>query len=467
MLKDDVFFATAEELAPEIRAGRLSPVELTRGFLDRITRLNSRYNSFEKPTPELALEQAARALSEIKSKKYRGSLHGIPYAAKDLFDTKGIATAWGTRFLRDRVPAENATAVQRMEDAGAILLGKTAMVEFAGCLGYRFANASASGPGRNPWDSNRWTGGSSSGSGAAVAAGLSTFALGTETWGSILCPSAFCGLTGIRPTYGLVSRAGGMVGAYTFDKVGPLARSVGDCRNVLTALAGADPRDPSCTSERTRMERGSGRPLRSLRAALVPLDWSKVGEPEVKAAFEAAVAELRAMGLKLETAELPSVPASEVSGLLIGAEALASFESFLNDGRVRQLTDDMAQHQRDIAEPVTGADVMKAMRIREAAQSAMREFLSRYDVIVTPNFMSVAPPVDMDLNDALPYGDPVGGFAAACGLPGLALPAGFGKDHMPAGFQIVGSPFEEATLFDIGEAYQVRTPHHREHPALA
>lgn len=467
MLKDNVFFATAEELAPEIRAGRLSPVELTRGFLDRITRMNGRYNSFEKPTPELALEQAARATSELKAKKYRGPLHGIPYAAKDLFDTKGIATAWGTKFLRDRVPDQNATAVQRMEDAGAILLGKTAMVEFAGCLGYRFANASASGPGRNPWDSNRWTGGSSSGSGAAVAAGLSTFALGTETWGSILCPAAFCGLTGIRPTYGLVSRAGGMVGAYTFDKVGPLARSVGDCRSVLTALAGADPRDPSCTTERTRMERGSGRPLRSLRAALVPLDWSKVGEPEVKAAFEAAVAELRAMGLKLEVAELPSVPASEVSGLLIGAEALASFESFLNDGRVKLLTDDMAQHQRDIAEPVTGADVMKAMRIREAAQSAMREFLSRYDVIVTPNFMSVAPPVDADLNDALPYGDPIGGFAAACGLPGLALPAGFGKEHMPAGFQIVGSPFDEATLFDIGEAYQVRTPHHREHPALS
>ena len=467
MLKDDVWFATAEELAPEIRAGRLSPVELTRGFLERIKRMNSRYNSFEKPTPELALEQAQRAASEIRANRVRGPLHGIPYAAKDLFDTKGIATAWGTTFLRDRVPAENATVVQRLEDAGAVLLGKTAMVEFAGCLGYRYANASASGPGRNPWDSDRWTGGSSSGSGAAVAAGLCTFALGTETWGSILCPSAFCGLTGIRPTYGLVSRAGGMVGAYTFDKVGPLARSVGDCRTVLAAIAGADPRDPSCAGERARLERGAGRPLRSLRAALVPLDWSKAGEPEVKAVFDDAVAELRRMGLAIENAELPAVPASEVSGLLIGVEALAAFEPFLNDGRVKQLTDDMAPHQRELAEPVTGADTMKAMRIREAVQRAMREFLQRYDVIVTPNFMSVAPPVDMDLNEALPYGDPVGGFAAACGLPGLALPAGFGRSRLPAGFQIVGSPFDEATLFDLGEAYQARTRHHREHPALA
>src|SRR5262249_27583012 len=161
-------------------------------------------------------------------------------------------------------------------------------------------------------------------------------------------------------------------------------------------------------------ERGQGRSVRSLHAALVPLDWSKVGEPEVKAAFEAAVAELRGAGLALETAELPAVPASEVAGLLISVEALAAFEPFLNDGRVKQLVDDMAPHQREIAEPITGADAMKAMRIRESIQHTMRDFLARYDVIVTPNFMSVAPPVDQDLNEALPYGDPVGGLAAAC-----------------------------------------------------
>ena len=466
MLKNDVWFATAEELAPDLRAGRLSPIDLTRGFLDRIERLNERFNSFETPTPQLALEQAQRAARELRANHCRGPLHGVPYAAKDLFDTQGIPTAWGTRFLRDRVPAENATVIDRLEQAGAVLLGKTAMVEFAGCLGYRFANASASGPGRNPWDPSRWTGGSSSGSGAAVAAGLATFAIGTETWGSILCPSVFCGLTGIRPTYGLVSRAGGMVGAYTFDKVGPLARSVGDCRTVLAAISGADPRDPSCATARTRLERGQGRPLRSLKAALVPLDWSKVGEPEVRSAFDAAVGELRAAGLSLEIAELPALPASEVSGLLISIEALAAFEPFLNDGRVKQLVDDMAPRQREIAEPITGADAMKAMRLRESVQRSMSEFLERYDVIVTPNFMSVAPPVEQDLNEALPYGDAVGGLAAACGLPGLALPGGFGKADMPVGFQIVGAPFDEATLFDLGEEYQKRTAHHRRHPAL-
>src|SRR5262245_24637840 len=467
MLKDDVFFATAAEIAPDLRAGRLSPVELTQGFLDRIERLNGRFNAFEKPTPDLALDQAKRAAGELKSGKVRGPLHGVPYAAKDLFDTQGIATAWGTKFLRDRVPATNATVVDRLEQAGAVLLGKTAMVEFAGCLGYRFASASASGPGRNPWDPSRWTGGSSSGSGAAVAAGLATFALGTETWGSILCPSAFCGLTGIRPTYGLVSRAGGMVGAYTFDKVGPLARSAADCRTILTAIAGADPRDPSCATEKTRLERGAGRPWRSLRAARVSLDWTKAGEPEVRAAFESAVAELTAAGLHIDEATLPDLPAAEVSGLLIGMEALAAFEPFLNDGRVKQLVDTMAPRQRELAEPVTGADTIKAIRIREAVQRAMRDFFAQYDVIVTPNFMSVAPPVDEDLNAALPYGDPVGALAAACGLPGLALPAGPAKDGLPASFQIVGAPFAETTLLDLGDLYQARTTHHRRHPEAA
>lgn len=460
MLKDTVFHATIGELSAEIRVGRLSPVELTNGFLTRIEPLNARFNAFERPTPELAREQAKRAESEIKAKRYRGPLHGIPYAAKDLFDTQGIATAWGTTFLRGRIPTENATAVQRMQDAGAVLLGKTAMVEFAGCLGYRYANASASGPGRNPWDPSRWTGGSSSGSGAAVAAGLATFALGTETWGSILCPSAFCGLTGIRPTYGLVSRAGGMVGAYTFDKVGPLARSAADCRTVLAALAGPDPRDPSCTDRHVPLMIEHTRPLSSLRIAVVPLDWSQAGEPEVRAMFDAAVSELRGMGLSLETAELPAVPASEVSGALITAEALAAFEPFLNDGRVTQLVDDMARHQRAIAEPFTAADLVKAMRLRESIQRTMATFFEKYDVIVTPNFMSVAPPVDMDLNAALPYGDPVGGLAAACGLPGLALPGGFGKAGMPCGFQLVAAPYDEALLFALGEAYQARTAHH-------
>ncbi|MEY4373946.1 MAG: hypothetical protein RL760_112 [Candidatus Eisenbacteria bacterium] len=466
MLKDTIAFATIDELAPELRAGRLSAIELTRHFLDRIERLNGRFNAFEKVAEGMAMEQAARAQSELRMNRWKGPLHGIPYAAKDLFDTAGLATAWGTTFLRDRVPTTNATAVQRLEDAGAILLGKTAMVEFAGCLGYHEAAASASGPGRNPWDPQRWTGGSSSGSGAAVAAGLATFALGTETWGSILCPSAFCGLTGIRPTYGLVSRAGGMVGAYTFDKVGPLTRSVADSRTVLAALAGPDPRDPSTARDKVKLDKGAGRAARTLRVALVPLDGVKGGEPEVRTAFDQAVRAFRDAGVTFEVASLPEVPASEVAGLLITVEALAAFEPFLDDGRVKQLHDRMAAHQRTIAEPITGADTIKAIRIRESIQRTMQTFFERYDVIVSPNFLSVAPLVSQDLNEALAYPDPLGALSAACGLPGLALPTGPATHGMPAGLQLVAAPFDEATLFDLGELFQSRTDHHRRHPEL-
>ena len=465
MLRDDVWFASIAELSPEIRAGRLSPIELTRGFLDRIARWNEELNAFAHVTPALALEQAARAAAEIHNRRWRGPLHGIPYAAKDLFDTKGVPTAWGTTFLRDRVPDANATVVDRLEAAGAILLGKSAMVEFAGCLGYRHAHASASGPGRNPWDRTRWTGGSSSGSGGAVAAGLASFALGTETWGSILCPAAFCGLSGIRPTYGLVSRAGGMVGAYTFDKVGPLARSAADCRMVLTAIAGPDARDPSADAGPVRLTRDSRRRLSGLRAGVILPDWSK-GEPEARVVFGTVLDELRGLGLAVSETQLPDVPASEVAGLLITVEALAAFEVFLDDGRVKLLTDAMAPRQREVAEVITGADVIKAMRVREAVQRATRDFLANWDVLVAPNFLGVAPGVDQDLNEALDYPDPVGALSAACGLPGLALPAGTGRGGLPLGFQLVASPGDEALLLDLGEAYQARTSFHRAHPAL-
>jgi aspartyl-tRNA(Asn)/glutamyl-tRNA(Gln) amidotransferase subunit A len=258
-----------------------------------------------------------------------------------------------------------------------------------------------------------------------------------------------------------------MVGAYTFDKVGPLARSSADCRTVLAAIAGADPRDPSCATEKTKLDRGAGKSWHNLRAARVSLDWKKLGEPEVKAAFETAVAELSAAGLRIEETPLPDVPASEVAGLLIGMEALAAFDPFLADGRVKQLVDDMAPRQLELAQVVSGADTIKAMRMREAIQREMREFFRQFDVIVTPNFMSVAPPVDQDLNVALPYGDPVGALGAACGLPGLALPAGTGQAGMPVSFQIVAAPFDDATLLDLGDMYQSRTQFHRRHPAIA
>ena len=358
--------------------------------------------------------------------------------------------------------------IRKLRDAGAVLLGKLAMVEFAGCLGYRYANASLQGPGRNPWNRDRWTGGSSSGSGAAVSAGLVGFAIGTETWGSILCPSAFCGITGLRPTYGRVSRAGGMVGSWTLDKIGPMARDAADCRAVLAAIAGADPEDRTSSTEPVRLKRSrpdTGR----LRGALIPADFERTpgAEREVGAAFSRAVEELRGMGLRLDEATLPDMPASEITTTVLFAEAISAFEPFFRDGSVRQLIDPYAAHQREVMSALTGADYVKAGRMRAVLQERVADFFERYDFIVTPNFLSVAPPVREDFMKTLPYPDPVGAVGNGCGLPAIALPAGLGKERMPAGFQIVGAPFSEELLLNLGESYQARTRHHLARPPLA
>jgi aspartyl-tRNA(Asn)/glutamyl-tRNA(Gln) amidotransferase subunit A len=468
MLGEDVLFQSVTELAPQIRSRQISPVELTQSYLDRIDRYAGSLNAFARVTADLAIAQATAAEKEISAGRYRGPLHGIPYGAKDLLATAGIPTEWGAWPCKGQMFDKDATVIRKLRDAGAILLGKTAMVEFAGCLGYRFASASSSGPGRNPWNRNRWTGGSSSGSGAAVAGGLVGFAIGTETWGSILCPSAFCGITGLRPTYGRVSRAGGMVGSWTFDKIGPLARSAADCRLILNAIAGPDPDDPTAAKEPVALA-PARRSMSGIRAALVPLDFAKtkMAEPEVKTRFDEAVAELRAAGLDPVETTLPEFPASEIAGTIITAEALSTFENFYRDGSVRKLNDVYAPWQPEINRAITGADLVKAWRMRRVLQEKTAEFFERWDVIVTPNFMSVAPPIEKDLYDTLPYPDPAGAIGNACGLPAIALPCGFGKDHLPASFQIMGAPWDEARLLDLGDMYQKRTAFHREHPALA
>ena len=467
MIGEDVLYLSVAELAPKIRSRKLSPVELTEAYLDRIGRLAPKLNAFATVTPDVAREQARAAEREIAKDRYRGPLHGIPYGAKDLLATAGIKTGWGAKATKDQMFDKDATVVRKLREAGAILLGKLAMVEFAGCLGYRFADASISGPGRNPWDPERWTGGSSSGSGAAVASALVGFAIGTETWGSILCPSAFCGITGLRPTYGRVSRAGGMVGAYTFDKIGPLARSAEDCRLILQAIAGPDPDDASAADEPVRLDGGRLDPSR-IRGALIPLDFKKTkgAEPEVKSRFDQAVADLRGAGLTLTETSLPEFPASEMASVLISAEALSTFENFYKSGGVWDLKDPYAPYQQEITRALNGADMVKAWRMRAVLQEKMADFYARYDVIVTPNFMSVAPSIHEDLNKSLPYADPVGAVGNSCGLPSIALPCGFGKGGMPVGFQIMGSPFEESTLLALGALYQSRTRFHRERPPL-
>jgi len=236
---------TVRELGRRLRAGEFTATQLAIAYLARLDALGPRYNAVVTVTRPRAVEEAARADRELAQGKDRGPLHGIPYGVKDLLATRGIPTTWGAEPYRTQMFDEDAAAVTRLTEAGAVLVAKLAMVELAGGMGYNHADASFTGPGLCPWNTKFWSGGSSSGPAAAVSAGLVPFAIGSETSGSILTPASFCGVTGLRPTYGLVSRRGAMALAWTLDKLGPIARTADDCGLVLAAIAGADARDPS------------------------------------------------------------------------------------------------------------------------------------------------------------------------------------------------------------------------------
>ncbi len=283
-------YTPISELSKQIRGGKISPVELTEIFLNRLESIAPRYNALVTLTRRLATQQARRAEKEIKEGHIRGPLHGIPWGAKDLLATKGIPTTWGAEPFRNRIIDADATVVNKLRDAGAILCAKLSMIEFAGGMGYRQPNASLTGPPRNPWNPETWTGGSSSGSGAAVAAGLVPFAIGSETLGSILSPANNCGVAGLRPTYGRVSRHGAMALCWTLDKLGPLAQTADDCGIVLQEIAGPDPADPTTINKPWRY---NPRPLRRRPRLALLRGVADDANPEVKSNFESAIKTLR------------------------------------------------------------------------------------------------------------------------------------------------------------------------------
>lgn len=464
MLGEDVLYLSSMELAPRIRSREISPVDLAESYLIRIERLDPKLHAFVTVTREVALAEARQAEKEIAAGNYRGPLHGIPYAAKDLLATRGIRTTWGAKPFENQMLDFDATVIRRLREAGAVLLGKVAMIELAGGLGYTMPGASMTGAARNPWDTGRWTCGSSSGSGAAVAAALVGFAIGSETWGSIVCPSSFCGISGIRPTFGRISRHGAMALSWTMDKLGPMARSAEDCESVLVALSSHDPLDGWSADE------PPPRPLpadeaRRFKAAYLGLDFEKYGEPEVEAAFKKSVEDLRAAGVSVEEAKLPDLPFEAVAGLFISAEMASAFEDLFKDGRVRQLADRWAPLAYAAASAITGADYVKASRIRSLCQRAMADFFSDWDVLLAPGEMMTAFPAEESFED-IEWSDPVGAMGNLCGLPAIAVPCGFGKAGLPASLAIVGGAFEEAKVLAVAKLYQSRTDWHRRRPPI-
>lgn len=472
-IPDDVFFAGINDINQKLKSREFSCVELTKAFSERLERVGPRYNAVALPLAKQAHHAARDVDGDIKRERFRGPLQGIPFGAKDLLAYAGEPTTWGARPYANQVFDYTATALHKLAKPGAILTAKLAMVELAGGPNYRYANASLTGPGLNPWDPTRWSGGSSSGSAIAVAAGLVTFALGSETSGSILTPSAFCGITGLRPTYGLVSRHGAMALSWTLDKIGPMCRSAEDCGLVLEAIAGSDSEDPGSAHKSFYYAPLYARDLKTVRAGYAPVDFTEWADPDARPDFTKALDTIRALGIELIETKLPDFPYGPLINTIISAEAGAVFETFIQNGKVDQLVDQKQIAGLKAALEIPAKDYLKAMRIRSLIQSSFRELLSDIDVLVGPSRLTGAPkiaqPLDQPLSDrpvpqtpGLSALIPAGNLA---GLPALSLPCGF-ADGMPIGIQLVGRAFTENTLLAIGRAFQEATDWHKRRPPV-
>jgi aspartyl-tRNA(Asn)/glutamyl-tRNA(Gln) amidotransferase subunit A len=468
MLKESLLYASVGEMAKQIEAKQLSPVELAESYLERSERLGPRLNAYARLTPALALEQAQLAEKEIRRGHYRGPLHGIPYAAKDLLAVQGVPTTWGAKPYADQVFDHNAAVVEHLKNVGAVLLGKAAMIELAGGMGYTFASASLQGETRNPWNTTCWTCGSSSGSGAIVAAGLAAFAIGTETWGSIVCPSAFCGITGFRPTYGRVSRRGAMALSYSMDKIGPMARSAEDCARIFAAIAGHDPLDRSTLPiDRAAFTYSPAADLKSrpLRIGWLTNAWHEV-DPGAEKALDAAHKVLLQHFPSVRAAVLPEGPWEDAANIILSSEVSSAFFDLIQSGRVKELTDPKGRIAGYVNLTISGADYNTALRLRELLQGKMTELFDSYDVLATASLPVPATPLTLDLDKGLSFPDPLGGIGNLCGLPALSVPCGFTEKKLPVGLQFVARAGDDAAVLHAGKTFQQYTGWHRKHPTL-
>jgi aspartyl-tRNA(Asn)/glutamyl-tRNA(Gln) amidotransferase subunit A len=473
MLSDDILYMTVEELGGQLRSRKISPVELTESYLARSENLGPRFHAYATLTRELALKQAHTAEQEIAAGKYRGPLHGIPYAAKDLLAVRGYPTTWGARPYAHQQFDYDATVIQKLEHAGAILIGKAAMIELAGGMGYRFASASHTGAAHNPWNDGCWTCGSSSGSAAIVSSAMAAFAIGSETWGSIVCPSAFTGISGLRPTYGRVSRHGAMSLAYSMDKLGPMARSAQDCGVILAAIAGHDPADPASLPEELAALKDSletmlklRRPGKtSLRVGWLTNAWKTVAHGVQKRIDEAQQV-VRGFAATFSEVELPEGPWEAAAGLVISAECASAFDKLIESGGVTELVDPEGRLGGYINQQIAATDLVRANRIRRVLELKMAELFGRFDVLVTASLPVTATRLEANLDDELGFADPLGGIGNFCGLPAISVPCGLTDDELPVGLQFVGPALGEEAVLRAARSFQWSTSWHKMRPPV-
>lgn len=462
MNSDDIAFLDATALGAAIARKEFSSVEVTTLYLNRLERYGTHYGAVVTIMHDRALREAKAADAALARGERRSALHGVPYGVKDLLAAVGAPTTWGAQPYREQVFSYDAAVVERLHRAGAVLLAKLAMVELAGGFGYNTADASFTGPGRTPWNRNFWSGGSSSGPGAAVAAGLVGFAIGSETNGSILTPSAMCGVAGLRPTYGRVSRYGAMALMWSSDKLGPLARSARDTELVLRTIAGADPRDTTARTEPFK------KPKRRPRIGVFK-DATGKTQPAVAKNFEDSLGVLRGFADITENVALPDLPYGAVIGALINGECAAAFRDLIESGRARELQspDDRIGGYMQYA--TLAVDYVDAMRIRREIDAAVRATVAPYDALVFPTLPTVAYPIDVPFDKVYPDApgaiDPVtpGNLV---GIPAMSVPNGFGESNLPTGLGLLGNPWAETQLTAIAARYQRATPFHTMRPLL-
>ncbi len=473
----EIRFATAAELAAALRKRRISSVELARASLDLLGKLGPKYNAVAALMPERALDEAKRADGAL-AKKQGGPLTGIPYGAKDLLAARGAPTTWGAPPYRDQIIGEDATVVAKLKKSGAVLAAKLAMVELAGGGGYRYPSASLQGPGRNPWNKEHWSGGSSSGSGAAIGAGLVPFAIGSETSGSIGTPSAYCGVTGLRPTYGLVSRKGAMALSWTLDKLGPMARTAEDCAAVLEAIAGADAADRTTSGKRFKpmAARPAAAVAKRARIAFADEDIADHASPDAKRALEKGVEEFKRIAPNFVRATLPVMPFGPMVQTVYGSEGAEIFADLIEGKRFEQLIDARQKAGLRAALETKARDYLHAMRMRTRLQDALDSMFRDVDVILSVGRAITATPITQPLDSppttasATPPPNRrtgnIGLIAAGnlAGVPAIFFPCGFGTDGLPVGLQLVGPPFSEPLLVALASAYQRETDHHTKRP---
>ncbi len=447
---EELAFAPLGVLSRLLETRQVSALALTRLALDRLRRYDPVLHCVVTLTEERALGQAERADREIAAGRYRGPLHGVPWGVKDLFAVAGYPTTWGAAPYRDQVLPEDATAVRRLDEAGAVLVAKLS----AGALAW--GDVWFGGKTRNPWNPEQGSSGSSAGSASAVAAGLVPFALGTETYGSIVSPSTRCGATGLRPTFGRVSRHGVMALSWTLDKVGPICRSAEDCALVLDAIRGADGRDATALDRPFPWASGADPAalrvgyVRELFEAPLPEDASALAR-EQRTLDLAALEAIRSLGVELRAVELPDRPIAPLS-LILTAEAAAAFDELTRSGR-----DDALVRQEENAWPnvfrqghfIPAVEYVQANRIRTLLARDMAALLRDLDVYVTPTFGG---------SNLL--------LTNLTGQPMVALPDGFRSDGTPGSLSLTGALFGEDRLLTLADAYQRATGFHLRHPDL-